>query len=220
MSSIDVSHVSLTYPNGFQALNDVSLQVAHGEIVGLLGSSGSGKSTLLRAIAGLESIDGGRIVVGEHDMNGVPPHRRNVGMVFQDGQLFPHRNVARNIGYGLEMAGVKRNEREARVAEMLDVVGLAGFEKRDVGTLSGGQAQRVALARSLAPRPHVLLLDEPLSALDKELRERLAVDVRDILKSAQMTAVFVTHDPDEAATVADRVLRMTDGRIEDSSSSV
>ncbi|SDU78029.1 ABC transporter ATP-binding protein [Arcanobacterium phocae] len=220
MSSIDVSHVSLTYPNGFQALNDVSLQVAHGEIVGLLGSSGSGKSTLLRAIAGLESIDGGWIVVGEHDMNGVPPHRRNVGMVFQDGQLFPHRNVARNIGYGLEMAGVKRSEREARVAEMLDVVGLAGFEKRDVGTLSGGQAQRVALARSLAPRPHVLLLDEPLSALDKELRERLAVDVRDILKSAQMTAVFVTHDPDEAATVADRVLRMTDGRIEDSSSSV
>ncbi|QRV02323.1 ABC transporter ATP-binding protein [Arcanobacterium phocisimile] len=213
MSTIDVSHVSLTYPNGYQALRDVSLRVAHGEIVGLLGASGSGKSTLLRAIAGLEPIDAGRIVVGGRNMDGVTPHRRNIGMVFQDGQLFPHRNVARNVAYGLEMAGVKRGEREARVSAMLDVVGLGGFEKREVGTLSGGQAQRVALARSLAPRPHVLLLDEPLSALDKELRERLAVDVRQILKGAQMTAVFVTHDPDEANTVADRVLRMTDGTL-------
>lgn len=154
-------------------------------------------------------------MVGGHDMDGVPPHRRNIGMVFQDGQLFPHRNVARNVGYGLEMAGVKRSEREIRVSQMLDVVGLSGFEKREVGTLSGGQAQRVALARSLAPRPHVLLLDEPLSALDQELRERLAVDVRQILKKAQMTAVFVTHDPNEAATVADRVLRMADGKMKE-----
>ncbi|QJC21191.1 ABC transporter ATP-binding protein [Arcanobacterium buesumense] len=215
MSMIEVLHVSLTYPDGFHALRDVSVRVAHGEIVALLGASGSGKSTLLRAIAGLEPIDGGRIMVGGHDMDGVPPHRRNIGMVFQDGQLFPHRNVARNVGYGLEMAGVKRSEREIRVSQMLDVVGLSGFEKREVGTLSGGQAQRVALARSLAPRPHVLLLDEPLSALDQELRERLAVDVRQILKKAQMTAVFVTHDPNEAATVADRVLRMADGKMKE-----
>ncbi|USR79544.1 ABC transporter ATP-binding protein [Arcanobacterium pinnipediorum] len=213
MTTIHIEHVSLRYPDGFQALRDVSLDVDHGQILGLLGSSGSGKSTLLRAIAGLEPIAQGRITVGGQDMDGVPPHRRNVGMVFQDGQLFPHRNVERNIAYGLEMAGVKRSERQARVAHMLDVVGLAGFEKREVGTLSGGQAQRVALARSLAARPQVLLLDEPLSALDKELRQRLAVDVRQILKAAQMTAIFVTHDPDEATSVADRVLRMADGTI-------
>lgn len=211
MSAISVSHVNLTYPNGYHALRDLSIDVEHGQTVALLGASGSGKSTLLRAIAGLEPISSGTISIGGTNMAGFPTHRRHVGMVFQDGQLFPHRNVERNISYGLEMAGMKRSEREARVADMLELVGLAGFGQRPVGTLSGGQAQRVALARSLAPRPQVLLLDEPLSALDKELRERLAVDVRQILRNSQMTAIFVTHDPDEATIVADRVLRMAEG---------
>ncbi|WP_436231444.1 ABC transporter ATP-binding protein [Arcanobacterium phocae] len=143
----------------------------------------------------------------------MPTHQRNISMVFQDGQLFAHRSVARNISYGLEMAGVGSSQRDERVREMLDLVGLSGYGDRDVATLSGGQAQRIALARSLAPSPHVLLLDEPLSALDKDLRERLAEDLRDILVQAKMTAIFVTHDRMEADAVADRVCVMDAGRI-------
>jgi len=147
------------------------------------------------------------------DVTATPVHQRGFGMVFQDGQLFPHRSVARNVAFGLEMARVPRDERRSRVADMLELVGLEGFGDRAVTELSGGQCQRVALARSLAPGPRLLALDEPLSALDAELRGRLAVDVREILLASGTTAVVVTHDPDEAEVMASRVLRMEDGQL-------
>ncbi|WP_166851250.1 ABC transporter ATP-binding protein [Isoptericola sp. BMS4] len=195
------------------AVDGVSLDVAQGEILALLGPSGCGKSSLLRAVAGLEPVAAGRVLFDGADLARVPVHRRGFGLLFQDGQLFPHRDVARNVAYGLETAGASRAQREARVRELLDVVGLAGYERRAVVTLSGGEQQRVALARALAPRPRLLLLDEPLSALDRGLRERLAVDVRTVLRETGTTAVFVTHDHDEAFTVADRVAVMAAGRV-------
>ncbi|MGO1316187.1 MAG: ABC transporter ATP-binding protein [Cellulomonadaceae bacterium] len=193
------------------AVDGVSLQVAPGEIVALLGASGSGKSSLLRAVAGLEPADGSISWAGR-DLHGVPVHRRGFGLMFQDGQLFPHRTVAGNVGYGLAGHG-PRAERAHRVTELLALVGLAGYGSRPVTTLSGGERQRVALARSLAPQPELLLLDEPLSALDRGLRERLALDVRDVLRTTATTALFVTHDQDEAFTVADRVAVMSAGRL-------
>ncbi|MFI2102706.1 ABC transporter ATP-binding protein [Isoptericola sp. NPDC019693] len=198
---------------GAVAVDGVSLDVAAGEIVALLGPSGCGKSSLLRAVAGLEPLAGGTVAFDGEDLAGVPVHRRGFGLLFQDGQLFPHRDVGRNVAYGLETQGLPRAERAARVAELLDDVGLAGYAGRSVATLSGGEKQRVALARALAPRPRLLLLDEPLSALDRRLRERLAVDVRDTLKATGTTAVFVTHDHDEAFTVADRVAVMDAGHL-------
>ncbi|MFE5308688.1 ABC transporter ATP-binding protein [Isoptericola sp. NPDC056605] len=198
---------------GSVAVDGVSLDVAAGEIVALLGPSGCGKSSLLRAVAGLEPLAGGTVAFDGADLAGVPVHRRGFGLLFQDGQLFPHRDVGRNVAYGLETQGVPRAERAARVADLLADVGLAGYAGRSVATLSGGEQQRVALARALAPRPRLLLLDEPLSALDRRLRERLAVDVRDTLKATGTTAVFVTHDHDEAFTVADRVAVMDAGRL-------
>jgi thiamine transport system ATP-binding protein len=203
----------VAYPNGFVAVQDVDLAVDAGEIVALLGASGSGKSSLLRGIAGLEQVSAGAVWMRGRRMNQVPVHERACGMVFQDGQLFPHRSVAKNIGYGLETSGLCRAERRDRVEEMLELVGLEGYGNRAVQTLSGGQAQRVALARSLATRPRVLLLDEPLSALDRALRERLAVDLRRILTSTETTAVYVTHDHGEAFTVADRIAVMDAGRV-------
>lgn len=198
---------------GTVAVDGVSLEVASGEIVALLGPSGCGKSSLLRAVAGLEHLASGSVAFDGQDLAGVPVHRRRFGLLFQEGQLFPHRDVGRNVGYGLETQGVPRAERETRVRELLDAVGLAGYERRSVATLSGGEQQRVALARALAPRPRLLLLDEPLSALDRRLRERLAVDVRETLRLTGTTSVFVTHDHDEAFTVADRVAVMDRGRI-------
>ncbi|MFD6178166.1 MULTISPECIES: ABC transporter ATP-binding protein [unclassified Isoptericola] len=198
---------------GSVAVDGVTIDVAAGEIVALLGPSGCGKSSLLRAVAGLEPLAGGTVAFDGADLAGVPVHRRGFGLLFQDGQLFPHRDVGRNVAYGLETQSLPRAERAARVAELLDDVGLAGYARRSVATLSGGEKQRVALARALAPRPRLLLLDEPLSALDRRLRERLAVDVRDTLKSTGTTAVFVTHDHDEAFTVADRVAVMDAGRL-------
>lgn len=198
------------------AVDGLSLDVAPGEVVALLGPSGSGKSTLLRAVAGLEPLSAGRVLWDGVDLAGVPTHRRGFGLVFQDGQLFPHRDVAGNVAFGLRMAGGPWRDpaaRRARVAELLDVVGLAGFERRDVASLSGGERQRVALARSLAPRPRLLLLDEPLSALDRALRERLAGEVRDALVATGTTALFVTHDHDEAFAVADRIAVMDAGRL-------
>lgn len=216
--AVECQQVSITYPDGFTAVQDIDLAVAPGEIVALLGPSGSGKSTLLRGLAGLERITSGRVLMDDVVVDGPgviprPVHQRGCGMVFQDGQLFPHRTVGRNIAYGLEAAGVPKSERRERVAQMLQLVSLEGFENRPVTTLSGGQGQRVALARSLAPRPKLLLLDEPLSALDRDLRERLAVDIRQILTSTSIAAVFVTHDHDEAATVADRIITIDAGRI-------
>ncbi|PFG44629.1 thiamine transport system ATP-binding protein [Isoptericola jiangsuensis] len=198
---------------GTTAVDGVSLAVDAGEVVALLGPSGCGKSSLLRAVAGLEPLAAGSVAFDGEDLAGVPVHRRGFGLLFQEGQLFPHRDVGRNVAYGLEIQGLARDEREGRVSELLDAVGLAGYARRAVTTLSGGQRQRVALARSLAPRPRLLLLDEPLSALDRQLRERLALDVRATLQDTGTTALFVTHDHDEAFTVADRVAVMDGGRL-------
>lgn len=189
----------------------VDLAVHPGEVVGLLGPSGCGKSTLLRAIAGLEPLAAGRIHWNGNDLASVPVHKRNFGMVFQDGQLFATMTVGRNIAYGL--AHLPRAAQQERVAEMLELVGLSGYAGRRTTELSGGQAQRIALARSLAPRPRALLLDEPLSALDTALRRRLAQDLARILRETGTTAVYVTHDHQEAYTVADRVAILDGGRL-------
>lgn len=195
------------------AVDGVSLEVAQGEIVGLLGPSGCGKSTLLRAISGLVIPQQGMVTWDGVDLAPIAVHKRGFGFVFQDGQLFAHKSVAANVAYGLAGQGISRVERKARVAELLELVGLSAYEQRNVTTLSGGEKQRIALARALAPRPRVLLLDEPLSALDRELRERLALDLRAILRATGTTAVFVTHDQDEAFTVCDRVAVMREGKI-------
>ncbi|MDP9806516.1 thiamine transport system ATP-binding protein [Trueperella bonasi] len=194
------------------AVNKVNLEVSAGQTVAILGESGSGKSSLLRAVAGLEQSAGGVHVNGT-EVSSLPAHKRNIGMVFQEGMLFPHRNVARNVAYGLEIQGISARERSARVAQMLELVGLGGFENRQISTLSGGQAQRVALARTLAPQPRVVLLDEPLSALDRITRTQLAEDLRDILDEAGATALYVTHDRDEAFTVADQLGVMAAGEL-------
>jgi thiamine transport system ATP-binding protein len=193
------------------AVDRVDLDVPAGQVLALLGPSGCGKSSLLRAVAGLEPPTAGSVRWDGADLRGLPVHRRGFGLVFQDGQLFPHRDVAGNVGYGLP--GVGRAARDVRVGELLDLVGLPGYQHREVATLSGGERQRVALARSLAPRPRLLLLDEPLSALDRSLRERLADDLRSVLVATGTTALLVTHDQDEAFTVADRVAVMAAGRL-------
>ncbi|WP_019200398.1 ABC transporter ATP-binding protein [Tsukamurella sp. 1534] len=197
------------------AVRGVSLDVgaADAPVTALLGPSGCGKSTLLRAVAGLEPLAGGAVLFDGADLARVPPHRRGFGMVFQDGQLFGHRDVAGNVRYGLERQGWARAEARDRVEELLDLVGLPGAGGRPVGELSGGQQQRVALARALAPRPRLLLLDEPLSALDRQLRDRLAGDLRRILREAGTPALIVTHDHGEAVELADTVAVMTDGEI-------
>jgi thiamine transport system ATP-binding protein len=189
-------------------LDGVDLAVADGEIVAVQGASGGGKTTLLRVIAGLLRPDAGQVAWDGVDLAGVPPHERRFGLMFQDNQLFPHRDVGRNVGFGLRMQGRSRGEIDERVARLLDLVGLPGYERRKVATLSGGEAQRVALARSLAPEPRLLLLDEPLGALDRDLHDRLTGEIRQLLKRLGTTAVHVTHDPEEAATVADRVVRL------------
>jgi thiamine transport system ATP-binding protein len=189
-------------------LDGVDLTVATGEVVALLGPSGSGKTTLLRVIAGLLAPDAGRIRWDGEDVTEVPTHLRRFGLVFQDQQLFPHRDVAANVGFGLRMAGRPKAAVQERVGALLDLVGLPGFEHRSVAALSGGEAQRVALARALAPEPRLLLLDEPLGALDRELHDRLAADLRDLLRTVGTTGLHVTHDHDEARTVADRVVTM------------
>ena len=209
MGALDVANVTVSF-DGTVAVDDVSIAVATGEVLGILGPSGSGKSTLLRSIAGLERLDAGRVRWDGDDITAVPVHRRGFALMFQDGQLFPHRSVARNVAYPLRITGAPATY---RVADLLDLVGLAGFGERRVTDLSGGEQQRVALARSLAADPRLLLLDEPLSSLDRELRERLAGDLRRILVDTGTTAVFVTHDQDEAFAVSDRVAVMIDGRI-------
>lgn len=209
--SLKLDDLVVEYPNGPRAVDYVDLDVPRGEVLGLLGPSGCGKSSLLRAVAGLVDLRTGGVNFDGQEMTEVPVHRRGFGLMFQDGQLFPHRNVAGNIGYGL--AQLPRDQRRHRVVELLDIVGLTGFEDREVTTLSGGQRQRVALARALAPGPRLLLLDEPLSSLDRSLREHLATELRDILTTARATAIYVTHDHDEAFTVADSVAVMFRGRL-------
>ncbi|MFZ2489648.1 MAG: ABC transporter ATP-binding protein [Anaerolineae bacterium] len=207
--------------DGVPVLRDVSCEVAAGEIVCLLGPSGCGKTTLLRIIAGLEQADTGELRFDGRNLAATPVHRRGFGFMFQDFALFPHRNVAENVAFGLRMTGQPTAAIRARVAELLALVGLEGYEQRRVYELSGGQQQRVALARSLAPQPALLLLDEPLGSLDRTLREELMGELRGILKRApNMTAVYVTHDQQEAFAVADRVIIMNAGRIEQTGSPV
>ena len=184
-----------------------------GSVVAVLGPSGCGKSTLLRAVAGLEAPASGTVSYDGHDLAGTPTHRRGFALMFQDGQLFEHLDVAANIAYPLRLRHRSRADQRARARELLGLVGLEGYADRLPATLSGGERQRVALARALAVEPRLLLLDEPLSALDRGLRERLAGELHDILRAAGATAMLVTHDHDEAFAVADRMAVMREGRI-------
>ena len=195
------------------ALDGVTLEVADGEVVTVLGPSGSGKTSLLRVVAGLQRPDSGRVLLAGEDLTSVPPHRRGIGLVFQDHALFHHRDVWGNVAFGLRMRGDPRSEVERRVGELLDLVGLEGYERRSVATLSGGEQQRIALARALARKPRVLLLDEPLGSLDRRLRDRLLEDLGRLFDELGVTALYVTHDHAEAFALGDRVAVMRAGRV-------
>jgi thiamine transport system ATP-binding protein len=211
MTALSVQRLSVSY-DGTPAVLDAGLDVDEGRVLAVLGPSGCGKSTLLRAIAGLESASG-RVRWHDDDLSTTPTHRRGFALMFQDGQLFPQLSVRRNIAYPLRIRRTPRAAVAARVSELLDLVGMAGFEDRLPATLSGGERQRVALARALAASPRLLMLDEPLSALDAGLRQRLAEDLRRILLAAGTTTLMVTHDHEEAFAVADDLAVMKAGRI-------
>jgi thiamine transport system ATP-binding protein len=199
---------------GHTALNGMNLEVRDQQVVCVLGPSGSGKTTLLRAIAGLEIPETGRIAWDGRDLAGVPPHRRGFGLMFQDYVLLPHRDVFGNVALGPRMQGMSASRVRDRVREVLGLVGLEGYEAREVSNLSGGEQQRVALARALAPAPSLLMLDEPIGALDRTLRERLMVELRRLFTELGITALYVTHDQEEAFAVADHLVVMRGGRIE------
>lgn len=198
------------------ALDGVSFEIQHGELFCLLGPSGCGKTTLMRCTAGLETLTGGKILYGDHDIGEIPPHRRNIGMVFQQFALFPHMTVFENVAYGLRIRRVPEDEIRRRVTEVMELVGLPEILKRDQGptALSGGQQQRVAIARALVYEPEILLLDEPLANLDAKLRRHMRTEIRRIQKSANVTAIYVTHDQEEAMAIADRLAVMSVGQVE------
>ena len=196
-----------------EVLHGVDLAVDGGEVVCVLGPSGSGKSTLLRAIAGLEPVDAGTITWDGADLAGVPPHRRGMGLMFQDDALFPHRDVLANVAYGPRAHGASRAEADGRARALLDVVGLAGLEHRAVRDLSGGERRRVALARALAPEPRLLMLDEPLGGLDRTLHDRLVRELADLFSRRERAVLVVTHDHEEAFALADRIVVVHDGRV-------
>ena len=213
-SSVRIENCGKTFVDGTRALEPATLDIARGETLVLLGPSGCGKTTMLRIIAGLEVPDeGGKVLFDGKDMTSVPIEKRNVGMVFQSYALFPNMSVADNIGYGLKIRGVKKDERVSRVAELVRLTNITGLENRRIDQLSGGQRQRVALARAVAIRPGILLLDEPLTALDAALRERLRGELNRLLRALGITAIYVTHDQSEAMELGDRVVVMSKGRI-------
>jgi len=199
---------------GPPTLDGISFAVDVGEIVAVLGPSGGGKSTLLRAVAGLENVDGGSVHLDGADITGMAAHHRNIALMFQEYALFPHLDVAANVAYGLRMRSVPRRERHQRVNELLDLVRLRGFGERSVSSLSGGERQRVALARAIATEPAVLMLDEPLSALDRSLRRSILAELEALFRQTGLSVVHVTHDQDEAFAIADRVVILRNGRIE------
>jgi ABC-type Fe3+/spermidine/putrescine transport system ATPase subunit len=208
---LELRHVCKRF-GGTVPADDVSLAIEAGEFFTLLGPSGSGKSTLLRIVAGLEQADAGQVLLRGRDVGGVPPWRRHLGMVFQQYANFPHMNVARNVAYGLRRRGLSRAGIASRVTELLDLVGLRGFEERPVTQLSGGEQQRVAIARALAPRPELLLLDEPLAALDEKIRREMQGELTKIQEATGTTFVYVTHDQEEALTMSDRMAVLNRGR--------
>ncbi len=212
---LSVNQLAKSYPGAqAPAVNDVSLHVPSGEMLALLGPSGCGKTTLLRMIAGLIAPTAGSIQLNGRDISAIPVHQRNMGMVFQAYALFPHLSVAQNIAFGLEMRGIKRAERAKRVQQALALVKLDGLGDRRVSQLSGGQQQRAAIARSLVIEPELLLFDEPLSNLDAKLRDEMRDEIRDLQRRSGITALFVTHDQDEALSMADRIAVMSQGKLE------
>lgn len=217
MSMLEVVNIEKQY-EGQPLLKGVSFQVSSGETVCLLGRSGSGKSTLLRIIAGLEEADAGQVRWNGTDLAGIPVHRREFGLMFQDYALFPHRSVAENVAFGLKMQKLERGVIQRRVQEALKAVNLQAFAYRRVTDLSGGEQQRVALARALAPRPRLLMLDEPLGALDRTLRSTLLGELRKVLRSTGIPAIYVTHDQEEAFALADRLVLLHNGQVEQAGS--
>ncbi len=209
--TLKISGINKSF-DGKRILAGVSLEVGDGEIVALIGASGSGKSTLLRIICGLESADDGEVMLAGENLDGVPCEKRNIGMIFQSPILYPHMNVARNLHLGIS-GKMSREEKDELVEQILNDVDLAGFQLRNVDELSGGEAQRVALARTLLTKPRALLMDEPFSALDTELRESLAEKTRKLLSQLDIPIIHVTHDVDEAQRIADRVVRLCDINI-------
>jgi len=211
-SFIDIVGVSKSF-GGVKAVDDISLSVHQGEFFSLLGPSGCGKTTLLRILGGLETPGSGRVMIDGQDITDMPAHLRPTNMVFQNYAIFPHLNVEQNVAYGLRQQKLSRDEQIEKVSAALAMVKLEGFEKRGADEMSGGQKQRVALARALIKRPKVLLLDEPLGALDKKLREEMQIELRMLQQQVGITFVFVTHDQEEALTLSDRVAVMGEGRI-------
>jgi ABC-type Fe3+/spermidine/putrescine transport system ATPase subunit len=213
MSILTIQNVHKHFDDHVGVLHGISLEIRAGEIACLLGPSGCGKTTLLRIIAGLEAPDGGQVLFEGRSVLAVPVHKRGFGLMFQDYALFPHKDVTDNVAFGLQMQGVPAEELKRRVEEALELVNLQHLAHRDIHQLSGGEQQRVALARSLAPRPKLLLLDEPIGALDRTLRDRLLEELRSILKQVKVTVLYVTHDQSEAFAIADRVILIRQGQV-------
>ena len=211
---LELKSIKKSFTPGEDVLDDICLTVARGEFVTLLGSSGCGKTTTLRIIAGLEQTDSGSVWINGQDVTKLPPDKRDVNTVFQNYALFPHMNVAENIGYGLKLRKVPRGEIKKKVAQMLELVQLEGYEKRKPSELSGGQKQRVAIARALVNNPKILLLDEPLGALDLQLRRAMQIELKHLQKKLGITFIYITHDQEEAINMSDRIAVMRDGRIE------
>ena len=209
IDQLTVVHTGAAHP----AVREVSFDVSPGEVIAVLGSSGSGKSTLLRAIVGLVPVASGRIRLDGVDITTRPTHRRGIGLMFQDHALFPHLTVRENVGFGLRMAKMPVPQRNARIDDVLGLVGLNDLDSRDISSLSGGERQRVALARTLAPSPKLLLLDEPMGSLDRVLRDRLVPELTDIIEKLGLSVVYVTHDRDEAFALADRIAIMDEGAL-------